>query len=334
MRHKNGHDDPLIVPLSYRIDHKGRTAREMKRRLIMEMLLAAALMLLLLCACGQKAAPPTWQEQYDLGVRYLSEGNYEEAVIAFTAAIEINPQNVEPYLSLADIYVTMEDFDHAQILLGRAYDFVFKKNDIDKITAFITQYPELCITSQMLNASDFIINGKDIGQCTLEEFMEIYPSVPNDYSAPLREKTMDEKLGVAYTPALKTSDGTTSGAIWAWAQTVDSKVELAVFAESASFLGADHTAKFDLRSIQLGDDQETVVAKMGLSELGQKMLQKDVGSITFTLLETGEWYIYFPDQGKVTDKSSGYMIYDAQHGGSILLQFYSGLLDFVQYDAI
>lgn len=30
----------------------------------------------------------TWQEQYDLGLRYLSEGNYEEAIIAFTAAIE------------------------------------------------------------------------------------------------------------------------------------------------------------------------------------------------------------------------------------------------------
>ena len=23
---------------------------------------------------------PTWQEQYDLGMRYLSEGNYEEAL--------------------------------------------------------------------------------------------------------------------------------------------------------------------------------------------------------------------------------------------------------------
>ncbi len=33
---------------------------------------------MLMVACGQKA--PTWQEQYDLGVRYLEEGNYEEAM--------------------------------------------------------------------------------------------------------------------------------------------------------------------------------------------------------------------------------------------------------------
>ena len=46
-----------------------------------------------LCACGKKETAATWQEQYDLGVRYLSEGNYEEAIIAFTAAIEIDPKN-------------------------------------------------------------------------------------------------------------------------------------------------------------------------------------------------------------------------------------------------
>ena len=38
---------------------------------------------------------PTWQEQYDRGVRYLEDGNYEEAIIAFTAAIEIDPKRAE-----------------------------------------------------------------------------------------------------------------------------------------------------------------------------------------------------------------------------------------------
>ena len=39
------------------------------------------LLLLGATACGNKA--PTWQEQYDLGIRYLNDGDYEEAVIAF-----------------------------------------------------------------------------------------------------------------------------------------------------------------------------------------------------------------------------------------------------------
>lgn len=51
---------------------------------------------ILLAACGQRA--PTWQEQYDLGVRYLGEGSYEEAIIAFTATIisRFEPARGEP----------------------------------------------------------------------------------------------------------------------------------------------------------------------------------------------------------------------------------------------
>ena len=51
-------------------------------------LLVALALVLGLCACG-KSAQERWQEQYDLGMKYLSELNYEEAVAAFTEAIYI-----------------------------------------------------------------------------------------------------------------------------------------------------------------------------------------------------------------------------------------------------
>ena len=60
--------------------------------------------LLLLSACGGNSAG-TWQEQYDLGVRYLSEGNYEEAVIAFTAAIDIDPKQALSYVGRGRAYI-------------------------------------------------------------------------------------------------------------------------------------------------------------------------------------------------------------------------------------
>lgn len=74
-------------------------------------------MVLLLAACGRQtqradaSQTPTWQEQYDLGVRYLSEGNYEEAIIAFTAAIEIDPKQPPAYVGRGDAY-----FGVAQVL--------------------------------------------------------------------------------------------------------------------------------------------------------------------------------------------------------------------------
>ena len=68
-------------------------------------LLLTLVLLLTLCGCGQKGSAPSWQEQYDLGVRYLSDGNYEEAIIAFTAAIEIAPKRAEAYAGRGDAYL-------------------------------------------------------------------------------------------------------------------------------------------------------------------------------------------------------------------------------------
>ena len=79
-------------------------------------ILLAALLLLTLAACSKapEAEPadeaPDWQTQYDLGVRYLSEGNYEEAILAFEAAIEIDPRNADAYLKLAQVCEQREDY--------------------------------------------------------------------------------------------------------------------------------------------------------------------------------------------------------------------------------
>ena len=82
-------------------------------RRICSWILTIALMLGL-CACGQ-SAEAKWQEQYDLGMRYLSEGNYEEAIIAFTAAIDIDPKRAEAYVGRGDAYWAQEDAASAQV---------------------------------------------------------------------------------------------------------------------------------------------------------------------------------------------------------------------------
>jgi len=81
----------------------------MKR--VISLLLALALVL---CACGKKNEDTAaWQEQYDLGVRYLTEGKYEEAILAFTAAIEIDPKLVDAYVALADAYLNAGQYEKA-----------------------------------------------------------------------------------------------------------------------------------------------------------------------------------------------------------------------------
>ena len=74
-----------------------------------------------LTACG-KSTEAKWQEQYDLGMKYLSEGNYEEAVIAFAAAIQLEPKSADAYLALADVYEAQGDTESLQAILEQGLE--------------------------------------------------------------------------------------------------------------------------------------------------------------------------------------------------------------------
>lgn len=102
----------------------------MKRILVCAMMVAT--FLTMLNACGQNSEDK-WQEQYDLGVRYLSEGNYEEAIIAFTAAIEIDAQRPEGYHSLADVYVARGDIGAAITTLNQGFEETGDSSIIDRL---------------------------------------------------------------------------------------------------------------------------------------------------------------------------------------------------------
>ena len=78
------------------------------------------LILLIVCSCGKAVDVEAWQEQYDLGIRYLFDGEYEEAVIAFEQAIQIAPKKTEAYLGASDAYKGLDDTDQALALLQEA----------------------------------------------------------------------------------------------------------------------------------------------------------------------------------------------------------------------
>lgn len=76
----------------------------------------------------------SWQDQYDLGIRYLNEGNYEEAIIAFNAAIEIEPNNPNGYLFLAEVYIAQNDFEKAKDILESGYAITKSQELQDRIS--------------------------------------------------------------------------------------------------------------------------------------------------------------------------------------------------------
>ena len=60
------------------------------------------------------------QEQLDLGNKYLQEMDYERAVAAFNAVLEIDPKNPDAYKGLVDAYYAMGDMDSLLETLDRA----------------------------------------------------------------------------------------------------------------------------------------------------------------------------------------------------------------------
>lgn len=129
---------------------------QIKCRLLLPLLFLG---LLSACSTSPKTAETTWQEQYDLGVRYLSDGNYEEAIIAFTAAIEIDPKQAEGYMRLAEAYEANGEIEEAlnalqsglkatgdMMLSGRVEDLMNRTLEEERTRAIeelIANYPRV-----------------------------------------------------------------------------------------------------------------------------------------------------------------------------------------------
>lgn len=111
----------------------------------------AALLLALLLALSALAC--AWEEtgtyapQFDLGTRFLRDGNYEEGILAFQSAIEIEPRNPEAYLSLADVYLAMGDTEAA---ISTLIDVLTVLGDEFTVRTALEQLvpPEMSVTSR------------------------------------------------------------------------------------------------------------------------------------------------------------------------------------------
>ena len=85
------------------------------------------ILLLSACSSSKDTAMP-----YDLGMRYLENGEYDEAVLAFQAVIKIDPKNAAAYIGMADAYVQAGDLEKAIQILQDAQDIVSDPDSIQK----------------------------------------------------------------------------------------------------------------------------------------------------------------------------------------------------------
>lgn len=96
----------------------GKSKKELKIR---KRLVVLFLLITMLVSAGCKKKM-TLQDYLDLGDKYLLELNYEEAVVAFTKAIELEPRDPNAYLKLANVYDAQEDYEKAVQILAQGYE--------------------------------------------------------------------------------------------------------------------------------------------------------------------------------------------------------------------
>lgn len=73
---------------------------------------------LALAGCGRSAARRV-QEQLALGQKYLTEENYEEAIIAFNKAIELDEKEIRAYTGLVQSYEAVGDIEKLLEILNQ-----------------------------------------------------------------------------------------------------------------------------------------------------------------------------------------------------------------------
>lgn len=86
-------------------------------------LIMLVVLILMITACGENEQKQI-AEQLELGQKYLSELNYEQAIIAFQKVIELDPKNVEAYLQLSDVFADQGDLEAAIEILEAGHSQV------------------------------------------------------------------------------------------------------------------------------------------------------------------------------------------------------------------
>ena len=286
--------------------------------------LVVAGLLLLLFACGAKDA---WQEQYDLGMRYLNDGNYQEAVIAFTAAIEIDAKRPEAYLGAAEAYIAADDIDAAIAILKKGYEATGDQ-DIGSKLEEISGSPENDIHAFLTAAlqEDGALSYADIPEC----FFMDYDDLSSFLGLPLYEQTEKVQTGsrgggekFSYS-CRECYYGEDYGSIikgWSTAP-LDSKNIINATKSAAIEFEETWGTPTGWLDICFGDDYATVLRKLRFSAEAENVLEAYKG-IWIDIHEDGA------KSGLASEESGGTM--DNQPLPQIYVKFYSTGADEPKY---
>ena len=101
---------------------------------LLSIILAAILTITMFTSCADTAEALT-SVYLNLGEKYLTDLDYEEAIVYFNKVIEVEPKNARAYLGSAEAYVAMGDIDSAIAILEQGIEVADDPTELEAMLA-------------------------------------------------------------------------------------------------------------------------------------------------------------------------------------------------------
>ncbi len=141
-------------------------------------IIAAVLVLLIGGGVVYATNTPTARadRQLNLGNKYLQEGKYQEAILAFQKVIEIEPKNIPARLGLGQVYIATKEFTKAEIILKEVividqknipvredlFNVYLKEGNLDAANAIVQEITKIDINKDVKRLNSDLDSAKTI----------------------------------------------------------------------------------------------------------------------------------------------------------------------------
>ena len=140
------------------------------KQLFVAVAICVALILLIVIGVVAKGVGKARQltEQLELGEMYLDELNYEQAVVAFQAAITIEPLSVEAYLGIAEVYMLQGEYEQAMEYSKKGYEIT----ESEKLLDLLSKVEQKIVEKEFLTGGQAYLLQQDYEKA-LEAFFKV-----------------------------------------------------------------------------------------------------------------------------------------------------------------
>ena len=163
----------------------------------------------LLTGCG-KSVEKQIAEQLELGNKYLTESDYEQAIVAFNKVIELDPKQVIAYEKLADSYIGLDKKEEALDILCQGVGVIIEAEAGAEGQALKERAVTLC---EELLQTYLEANVDERSKC-LEQLKQLDVSKAEQYEREMQQKQEKERLLAKYEDFLKNARIGLNGDEW------------------------------------------------------------------------------------------------------------------------